>query len=423
MPARNKTRIKTRDKTRDRQTPGAALAGAKRLTVAIGREAAANFRAWFERNFMNPRAGRVGGVSYSRAGALDDRPGDWTWYPSAYGRAFWDHTEPLTPDEEDYLRSHPLVLLQLALGVTDLRGLRCLRRGLTLRANALQRRAYRSRYYARDNARRRELAAERRKIRRRTTLSPCPTPDEFRAAFARVGESAEAKIRFGGMVHDLACYVDSCLRYDGSGNIVGRNGGIRAWIAENVPELSPRYKTIMRHKALAMRVRQLTGLEDPQPTSVLLDGPADGQSGRSGGEAGNPSGTCAKEHGNETGNRSEAENSKGSAGLENYYAQDSHYTRKRDRLERELDGRGSKRKRPGRQQERLRRVLEQKQGQVERQQGQAGQALERQQGQVGQALEQKRGRLRRVLAECRNTFKDVFDRIDSELGQVESGLG
>ena len=382
MPAQNKTRNKTRDMTRDRQVPNAALAGAKRLTVAIGREAAANFRAWFERNFMNPRAGRVGGVSYARAGALDDRPGDWTWYPSAYGRAFWDHTEPLAPDEEEYLRSHPLVLLQLALGVTDLRGLRCMRRGLTLRANALQRRTYRSRYYARDNARRRELAAERRKIRRRTTLSPCPTPDEFRAAFARAKESAEAKIRFGGMVHDLACYVDSCLRYDGSGNIVGRNGGIRAWIAENAPELSPRYKTIMRHKALAMRARQLTGLEDPQPTSVLLDGPADGRGGRSGGEFELSSEARTKEHGNEVGNLSETEKREGQAGLENYYAQDSHYSRK----------------------QRLRRVLESRRGQSR------------------QALEQKRGRLRRVLAECRNTFKDVFDRIDSELGQDESRL-
>ena len=34
-------------------------------------------------------------------------------------------------------------------------------------------------------------------------------------------------------------------------------------------------------------------------------------------------------------------------------------------------------------------------------------------------LEQKRERLTRALAECRNTFKDVFDRIDSELGQDE----
>ena len=316
----------------------ASFVGGRRLTVAVGREAALNFRAWFERNFMNPRAGRIGNVSYARAGALDDRLGDWTWYPSAYGRAFWDHTEPLRPDEEDYLRSHPLVLLQLALGVTDLRGLRCLRRGLTLRANALQRKAYRSRYYAGDNARRRALAAERRKIRRRTTLSPCPTPDEFRAAFARAKESAEAKIRFGGMVHDLACYVDSCLRYDESGNIVGRNGGIRAWIAENAPELSPRYKTIMRHKALAMRVRQLTGLEDPQPTSVLLDGPADVRGGNSDGEAGKPSGTGVRVWESGTENRNGTGKSEGRVGLENYSAQDSHFSRKRSGVIREWDG-------------------------------------------------------------------------------------
>ena len=415
--------------------PGArastVLGGAEKLTVAIGREAALNFRAWFERNFMNPRAGRVGGVSYARAGALDDRPGDPAWYSDAYGRAFWDHTEPLSPDEEDYLRSHPLVLLQLALGVTDLRGLRCLRRGLTLRANALQQKAYRSRYYAQDNARRRELAAERRKIRRRTTLSPCPTPDEFRAAFARAKESAEAKIRFGGMVHDLACYVDSCLRYDGSGNIVGRNGGIRAWIVENVPELSPRYKTIMRHKALAMRARQLTGLEDPQPTSVLLDGPADGRGENSDGEArqafgtgakgrggevergsgtgtkgrgngdGKSSGTCSKGRESKTESQNGSGKSEGQVGLKNYYAQDSHFSRKRDGvmqkpngLERERNGAYG----PERKRDRLQRVLEQRRGQPRL------------------ALEQQRERLRRVLAECRNTFKDVFDRIDSELG-------
>ena len=359
----------------------AALGGARKLTVAIGREAAANFRAWFERNLADPRAGRIGGISYSRAGAMDDRQGDWTWYPSAYGRAFWDHAEPLKPDEEDYIRSHPLVMLQLALGVTDLRGLRCLRRGLTLRTNALQQKACRSRYYAGDNARRRALAAERRKIRRRTTLNPCPTPDGFRAAFARVKESAEAKIRFGGMVHDLACYVDSCLRYDEAGNIVGRNGGIREWIAENVPELSPRYKTIMRYKALAMRVRQMAGIKDPMPTSSLLDGPADGRNEKSGGETGKPSGSRSRGKENEAGNRSGTRESEGEAGDENYYAEDSHHAQERDMQERKRGG------------------LEQKRD----------------------GLERKRERLRRVLAECRNTFKDVFDRIDSALGLDDRG--
>ena len=344
-----------------------AIGGAKRLTITIGKEAAANFKAWFELNFVNPRAGRIGGNSYSRAGELDDRRGDWTWYPSAYGRAFWDHVEPLKPDEEDYIRSHPLVAFQLALGVTDLRGLRCLRRGLTLRANALQRKSYRSRYYASENAQRRQLAAERRKIHRRTTTNPCPTPDGFREAFARAKESAEAKIFFGGMVHDLACYVDSCLRYDESGNITGRNGGIKEWLAENVPELYPRYKTIMRHKALAMRTRQLAGLEDPQPTSVLLDHQADGT-------ATNPE---KREVGPD-------------AGIENYSALDSHNMRGLDLLERKSIGLGYRR-------------------------GRLKQKRER--------LEQKRERLRRVLAECRNTFKDVFDRIDSELGaDIGSGL-
>ena len=366
MSARNKTLSKRPPKATSaasggKMRPPDFATGARRLAVAIGREAAANFRAWFERNFVNPRAGRIGGMSYSRAGAFDDRPGDWTWYLDAYGRAFWDHTEPLAPDEEDYLRSHPLVMLQLALGVTDLRGLRCLRRGLTLRANALQQKSYRSRYYARDNARRRALAAERRKIRRRTTTNPCPTPDGFREAFAKAKDSAEAKVRFGGMVHDLACYVDSCLRYDAAGNIVGRNGGIRAWIAENVPELSPRYKTIMRYKALAMRVRQLAGIADPLPTSALLDG-VDAAGGAAAG-------------GNGTGG--EDGRTGGTGRVENYYAQDSH-------------SRGGKmRMKPAKS--------------------------------MPYGLAQRRRRIRNLLADCRNSFRDVFARVDSALGQDDKG--
>ena len=39
----------------------------------------------------------------------------------------------------------------------------------------------------------------------------------------------------------------------------------------NVPELSAKYKTLMRYKAMAMRLRQATGTEDPKPTAALLD--------------------------------------------------------------------------------------------------------------------------------------------------------
>ena len=255
----------------------------------IAREVRATFDAWYARNFLDGRAGRIGGVSYSRAGALDDVKAGasararFVWYASAYDRGLLDHTEPLTQDEARFLVSNPLVAFQLALGVTDLRGLRCYRRGLTAQLNRLQQRSYRARYYARDNERRRRLAAERRKITRRTTLNPCPTPAEFLAAFERRGESAEAKVRFGGMVHDLECYVDNCLKYDENGEICGRNGGIKAWIAVNLPQLNGRYKTIMRYKALAKRLRQAAEIPDPVPTSAVYDGlPETGPAGGAG---------------------------------------------------------------------------------------------------------------------------------------------
>ena len=78
-------------------------------------------------------------------------------------------------------------------------------------------------------------------------------------------------IRLGGIMHDLECYVDNCLKFDENGNVAGRNGGIRQWLKGNVPELSCKYKTLMRYKAMAIRVRQATNTFDPIPTSELLD--------------------------------------------------------------------------------------------------------------------------------------------------------
>ena len=126
-------------------------------------------------------------------------------------------------------------------------------------------------YYARETERRRRLAEERRKIKRRRTTAPMPAPEDLMAAWEARKESREAMVRLGGMLQDLECYVDNCLRFDGSGNVVGRNGGIRGWIRENVPELFPKYKTLMRYKAMAVRLRQATGTKDPTPTYALLD--------------------------------------------------------------------------------------------------------------------------------------------------------
>ena len=265
-----------------------AAEAARRAVVdtarAVSEEVRENFRAWVERNFLNARAGRIGNVSYARAGELDDavpesgprgarREARRLWYAEAYDRALVDHTEPLRLDEAAFLFRSPLVALQLALGVTDLRGLRCLRRGLTHGVNRLQARAYRARYYTRDNARRRALTAERRRIARRTTLNPRPTPEALCAAFAARGESPEAKVRLGGLLEDLECHVDNCLRFGPDGEIIGRNGGVKAWLREHAPGLSGHYKTLMRYKALAKRLRQAAGISDPVPASTVFDGP------------------------------------------------------------------------------------------------------------------------------------------------------
>ena len=251
---------------------------------AVAGAVRADFAAWVERNFFNPRAGRIGDVSYTRAGELDDavpesgpragrREARRLWFSEAYDRALVDHMEPLRAEEADFLLHHPHVALQLMLGVTDLRGLRCLRRGLTHEVDRLQRRACRARYYARDNARRRALAAERRKIRRRATANPCPTPEALRAAFAARGDSPEAKVRLGGLLEDLECYVDNGLRFGPDGEILGRNGGVRGWLREHAPELFERYKTLMRYKSLARRLRQAAGVTDPVPADALLPPP------------------------------------------------------------------------------------------------------------------------------------------------------
>ena len=128
-------------------------------------------------------------------------------------------------------------------------------------------------YYARETERRRALARERRKLHRRTTTAPMPTGEDLLKAWAKRKDSKEAMIILGGMVHDLECYVDNSLKFDMNGDVVGRNHGIRGWLKENLPELSYKYKTLMRYKAMAKRLRQATGTKDPKPTSALLEEP------------------------------------------------------------------------------------------------------------------------------------------------------
>ena len=167
-----------------------------------------------------------------------------------------------------------------------------LRRCATEEVNALRRRLVRPLYYGRENARRRALAAERRRVRRRRTESPCPTREAILDAWTHAREGREAMLRFGSLLEDLACYVDHGLRLAG-GRIVGRAPGIKGWLRENVPALALRYTTVMRYKAAAKKLRQVVELPDPIPVAAVLDGAGVGVGAKDSAGAGN--GTGARE--------------------------------------------------------------------------------------------------------------------------------
>ncbi len=132
-------------------------------------------------------------------------------------------------------------------------------------------------YYAQEKARRQKQLDERRRVCRRHTSNPCPSREDILDAWTHRHESHDAAIRFGSIIHDLECYVDNSLIRDRNGAIVGRRGGVKAWLQANIPALYVRYTTVMRYKAMAKKLRQVVGLSDPIPAvAVLADETATG---------------------------------------------------------------------------------------------------------------------------------------------------
>jgi len=154
---------------------------------------------------------------------------------------------------------------------------RWLRIGATKYINLAQSRLRRPLYYARERARREALADERRRTGGRHTTNPCPTREAILDAWIHRRDSHAAAVRFGSMVHDLECYVDNSLLRDGNGAIVGRRGGVKAWLQVNIPALYVRYTTVMRYKAMAKKLRQVVGLADPVPAEAVLAEPRRGE--------------------------------------------------------------------------------------------------------------------------------------------------
>ena len=171
---------------------------------------------------------------------------------------------------------HPALALPCMLLEDAWTGLAAMRRLLTRRIDRAKHEAKRPAYYAQERARRQALAAERRKVRMRHTLSPCPTRLEILDAWTKVKDSPEALLRFGSLMEDLECYVDNSLRRTDDGVIVGRRPGIKGWLQLEIPALYIKYKTVMAYKAAAKRMRQVLDIRDPLPLSAAL--PQEGES-------------------------------------------------------------------------------------------------------------------------------------------------
>ena len=87
---------------------------------------------------------------------------------------------------------------------------------------------------------------------------------------ARGRARVEEKIRLGSMLLDAEASVDSSLRRDEYGTIVGRNPGLRGWIADNCPALLKHYQTLLGYRRLAAEFRDVHDLGDPCPAALLL---------------------------------------------------------------------------------------------------------------------------------------------------------
>lgn len=154
---------------------------------------------------------------------------------------------------------------------------RAVRKEATRLIDRLRHAERRPMYYETENARRRALAEERRRIRKRTTTNPCPTREQILDGWLHRSDSHEAAIRFGSLMMDLECHLDNSLVFDDDGAIVGRRGGVKRWLQENIPALYLRYTTVMRFKSAAQKLRQIAELRDPVPAAVIVDPPSEGE--------------------------------------------------------------------------------------------------------------------------------------------------
>ena len=135
-----------------------------------------------------------------------------------------------------------------------------------------------------SHAKARRIAwGEQHKSPSRTSAKPPPSLDTLRTAYQRRNESCEAMIRLGSMLEDIEAAHGvgyKFEKFDDSGTEDSYfidydtpwQTGIRGFL-EDAPDLLAAYKTLMRYKKLSADFRDAIELYDPNPASLVFDGP------------------------------------------------------------------------------------------------------------------------------------------------------
>ena len=135
-----------------------------------------------------------------------------------------------------------------------------------------------------SHAKARRIAwGEQHKSPSRTSTKPPPSLAALREAYQRRNESCESMIRLGSMLEDIEAAHGvgyKFEKFDDSGTADSYfidydtpwQTGIRGFL-KDAPDLLAAYKTLMRYKKLSADFRDAIELYDPNPASLVFDGP------------------------------------------------------------------------------------------------------------------------------------------------------
>jgi len=96
--------------------------------------------------------------------------------------------------------------------------------------------------------------------------------EELRRQWDKVHDSLDETLKFGKMLVELEDYVDNSFRYNRNGDIVGRNPGMKGFLALHCPHIG--YGTAIRYRMLALKAREVEikgKLEEVQAKATSID--------------------------------------------------------------------------------------------------------------------------------------------------------